>query len=522
MPDLTGLSDPIRAVYASCVDECMAAIARHFNVKASGNTGTFDWQTQKLAELGSLRREAAEIIARQLYGVDAMVAEAVEAAMLRSLREVEPELQAAARAGLLQDAEPGMSPAMRLALDAYSRQAREQLNLVNTVMLDSCLMNYRRIAANTAAYEQQLARAQEILNAETGKVVSGVSSRQEAVRRAVRQFADTGLTGFTDRAGHVWSPEAYAAMDVRTTVMNAAREAVLIRNEEYGNDLVSVPVNATARPKCYPWQGKVISTADRPRIAHDLHGQPIQVHARSATSYGDPDGLWGINCHHMPSPFFDGLSVLRGDVPPKADNDERYRLQQTQRRYEREVRARKREAVMLEAAGDEEGFREAALKVKTAQRRLREHCEAGNLTMRHDRTQALGYSRSISRKATAAADLQRKVGQIRELIRSPATSKQLNLGNQNKHIPGANGYIEGRSYLYGTLADAQALVDRWHGTGEIRFTSRGEWVQKEFVTAAENIGVCIDPATGQGMPTNRFAIHYGKKGTHIVPARREK
>lgn len=224
----------------------------------------------------------------------------------------------------------------------------------------------------------------------------------------------------------------------------------------------------------------------------------------------------------QPRRFFHAcLSVLRGDVPPRADNDERYRLLQTQRRLERDLRNRKREAVMLDAAGDEAGFREAAMAVRAAQTRLKEHCTAHGLTLCSDRTQVLGYNRSVSGKAKVAADLQRKVGQIRELIRSPATPRQLNTGNQNKHIPGANGYIEGRSYLYGTLADAQALVDRWHGTGEIRFTSRGEWVQKEFVTVAENIGVCIDHATGQGVPTNRFAIHYGKKGTHIVPARRE-
>lgn len=58
---------------------------------------------------------------------------------------------------------------------------------------------------------------------------------------------------------------------------------------------------------------------------------------------------------------------------------------------------------MLDAAGDEEGFREAAMKVKEAQRRLREHCEQNSLAMRSDRTQVLGYNRHISGKATAAA-----------------------------------------------------------------------------------------------------------------------
>lgn len=396
-------SDPIRAVYAACVDECMAALCKHFNTKASGYSGTFAYQTAMLAKLGAVRRETADIIARHTSGMDGMVSEAVRTAMLQAVKEVEPSLVAAVKAGVVDGTDVPVSESIKTALTSYSHQAVEQLNLVNTVMLESCLNNYRALVSNTAAYEAQLDKAQEILNAQTGKVITGVSSHQQAVRQAVQQFARTGLTVFTDKAGHRWSPEAYAAMDVRTTVNNAARQAVLDRNQEYGNDLVSVPINATARPKCYPWQGKVISTANESRTVTDLHDRPVHVYAISETTYGEPDGLWGINCHHQPTPFFAGLSVLRGEVSDKEDNDELYALTQQQRRLERDVRNLKREAVMLDAAGDQEGFAAAARKVKAAQARLRDHCEQNSLPMRSDRTQVLGYNRSVSGKAKEAA-----------------------------------------------------------------------------------------------------------------------
>lgn len=394
-------SDPIRAVYAACVDECMAALCRHFNTKAGDYSGTFAYQTAMLAELGAVRREVADIIARHTSGVEGIVSEAVRTAMLAAVKEVEPSLLAAVKAGVVDGTDVPISNSIEMALINYSRQAVDQLNLVNTVMLESCLNNYRALVSNTAAYKAQLDEAQRILNAETGKVVTGVSSHQQAVRQAVQQFARTGLTVFTDKAGHRWSPEAYAAMDVRTTVNNAARQAVLDRNEDYGNDLVSVPINATARPKCFPWQGKVISTANDARTVTDLHSQPVRVYAISETTFGEPDGLWGINCHHQPSPFFAGLSVLRDEVPDKEDNDALYALTQQQRRLERDVRNCKREAVMLDAAGDAEGFAAAARKVKAAQRRLREHCEQNSLPMRSDRTQVLGYNKSVSGKVTA-------------------------------------------------------------------------------------------------------------------------
>lgn len=80
-------------------------------------------------------------------------------------------------------------------------------------------------------------------------------------------------------------------------------------------------------------------------------------------------------------------------------------------------------------------------------------------------------------------------------------------------------YIEGRSYIFGTLEDAQELVDRYHGTGEVKLTASIEWTHKEFVVADEPIGVWIDNTTGKEYETRRFSIHYGKKGTHIVPAK---
>ena len=87
---------------------------------------------------------------------------------------------------------------------------------------------------------------------------------------------------------------------------------------------------------------------------------------------------------------------------------------------------------------------------------------------------------------------------------------------------GSKGYQEGRSYLYGDLSTAQDIVNTYHGTGEIILTRSGEWSNKEVITAAEDLGVEVNPTTGSETATNRATIHYGKNGTHIVPARREK
>ena len=35
--------------------------------------------------------------------------------------------------------------------------------------------------------------------------------------------------------------------------------------------------------------------------------------------------------------------------------------------------------------------------------------------------------------------------------------------------------------------------------------------------ADRDIGVAIDPETGEETPTSYFSIRYGKRGTHVVP-----
>ena len=108
--------------------------------------------------------------------------------------------------------------------------------------------------------------------------------------------------------------------------------------------------------------------------------------------------------------------------------------------------------------------------------------------------------------------------EISDFIKSDAVNKTINPEKQSRHILGSNGYIPGRSYLFDSV-DAQELVDKYHGTGRAEISRMGMWKNVENVTADRNIGVRIDPKTGEETPTNRFTIHYSKTGTHVVPAK---
>lgn len=385
--EMEKFAQPLIDVYAHVTDVLLVNIARHFNVKATGNTSSFAWQVKMLAELGQLTEENRNIIAELTGANSGLLREALTQAMLAALKEVEPELKEAAARGLL--AEPGttpeLSPNAQAVLQSYYDQAEEKLNLVNTVMLQSSLDQYRAVIANTITYEAQLSAAQKILNESTGEVLMGAATQQQAMRRAVKRMADEGLTGYVDRGGHHWTPEAYVAMDIRTTVTNTAHQATWARCDEYGSDLIMVSTKAAARPLCYPWQGKVLSRANRARDVTDLDGNTIHVYAMNETSYGQPAGLFGINCGHFSSPFFPGLSTVRGEPEPEEENARQYAESQRQRALEREIRRAKLDVAIAKATGDEELEREARQKLRGKQATMRAFIEDTGRTRRYNR-----------------------------------------------------------------------------------------------------------------------------------------
>ena len=300
-------------------------------------------------------------------------------------------------AGILSMPPVGLSDAMKGILRYYSDQAVQQYNLVNTVMLTSSENAMRKVISTVIRSQQYLRDiAQGALNTATGEVITGISGRQAAVRSAIRQMAQEGIVGFVDKAGHLWSPEAYVNMDVRTTAANVAREAVFQQNREYGLDLVIVPVNATARPLCAPFQGKIISMSNGSGTTRDRYGNSVAYIPVGQTTYGHPAGLWGINCHHAPDPFVPGVSKQHEE--PAADVEDRYDAAKRQRYYERKVRNAKRVAACYDAAGDTEAFQRAAKVVRERTAQLKTVCIQNHLPYYGNRTQVYGYGRSQASK----------------------------------------------------------------------------------------------------------------------------
>ena len=365
-------------VYGAVVDRILVNLARHFPYIAEGATpgGAWDYQIRKLAEMGQVTRETEAIILESMKGADKALADLLEETIRSSLKDVEPKLRDAAEKGLLMGEgliPPETAPNMTQTFKAFYTQSADKLNLVNTVMLESTQQAYQATIADIAF---RMENAQGILNTATGEVVSGVSTLNQAVRDAVDRMIENGITGYVDHGGHHWSPEAYVAMDIRTTMANTGRSAVTEQMQEYGCDLFVVSWHDGARPLCYPWQGKVISESGWRGTVKDLDGNDVQVYALEDTTYGEPAGLFGINCGHYKIPFIPGYSIARQQQENEEQNARDYEESQKQRSLEREYRYAKRDLNVLKAQGASEAEIQAArAKVTNARTNLNDFCE---------------------------------------------------------------------------------------------------------------------------------------------------
>lgn len=151
------------------------------------------------------------------------------------------------------------------------------------------------------------------------------------------------------------------------------------------------------------FQGQICSwnRGDRGQV-QDLNGNVYDYISIYDTSYGEPAGIFGINCGHFPETFVPGLSVPRYNTLDQKEleaNAEAFERSQEQRQLERAVREAKTEALAYEAAGDKEGFIKQAKKVNARRDKYREFCAKHGLDERGERLTVYGFGRSQASKA---------------------------------------------------------------------------------------------------------------------------
>nr|DAS93670.1 MAG TPA: minor capsid protein [Caudoviricetes sp.] len=406
------LAAPIADAYMSVEERLLVWIARQLSLNDDHQLNEVSkWQLKQLAKHGLLRQDAHKIIAAGTKGIPGDVAETVRQAIDDTLAE-----------DGIRDLwhNEGFSESAKNAVKHYRAQAKDVYNQVNTVMKYKAESTFVR-AVNSVAEKWQVLRNTElagtsqgsilrktaeqrreqaeiadkqgvldILNSNTASVVSGAESRTKAVRTTIHEMAQKGIPAFVDKSGREWSPEAYVNMDIRATVKNTALEAQFSTMDSLGQDVFEVSSHPGSRPKCRPWQGKLISRSGRTTEITDINGRKHKVIPLSQTSFGEPDGLFGINCGHRPRGVSDGLFRKSSVEYDDTEDKELYNKVCKQRELERKVRKSKTEADMLEAAGDTEGAKEVRRKMAEQNKALKSYCDSNGLKYRSDRVRTYG------------------------------------------------------------------------------------------------------------------------------------
>lgn len=379
------------------------------------------------------------------------------------------------------------------------------------------------------------------------QVSTGAADYNTAIRQATRLLAEKGVQTIDYESGIHTGLEAA----VRRSVMGGLglmQEQITQRNhDDMGADGWEISAHAASAPDHEPIQGKQYSDAAY-RALNDSLVRRIGT----------------LNCGHAVFPIILGVSrpqyteeelkKFREDnasgITYQGRHYTLYEATQLQRRVERAIRTQKRRVLLAEGNPADKG------RLLTAQTRLtlldqeyKHFSRAAGLRTQQERAEAAGFGpgqatravqeyKNVAQSANSMYDMgseDRNVQAymrdlpIRNRIQSDDTVKTIASGQQRKHIVGTQEYSQyvkkleklgqyGPSRLSITLEDAQALVDKYHGTGVLLRRDDGTWQQKELITVhPEAIGTAVNNLTGAEAETTTFKIHYRKNGTHIVP-----
>lgn len=185
-------------------------------------------------------------------------------------------------------------------------------------------------------------------------------TRRKMTQRLMNKFADDNITGIQYSDGRTMKLDTYSEMVARSQTGNAARQAALNRQQEYGLDLIQISQHFPTSPLCEPWQARVYS----------LSGTSSKYPSFDITQPGSQ--LYHANCKHFQSPYIEGTSILPEKELNTKENRIRYEAEQRQREIERRIRKYKRREA---SAITDQARKDAKGKIKQWQKAQRDHVD---------------------------------------------------------------------------------------------------------------------------------------------------
>lgn len=333
-----GCADDVIRLYERLEDDIISDIVRRI-MKTGKVTATARHQIEQLQESGLLYDDILNIIAGQTDATSQHVKALFEDAGVETV-SIDNEVY---RENGLTPVDIRQSPAMRQTLEAGYRKTLG--NMKNLTLTTANTSQTAYINACNQAYMQ---------------VTSGAFSYQEAIKQAVQMTAKNGAMVLYP-SGHTERIDVAVRRAVLTGVGQTCREIGIMNAKESGCDLMEISAHSGARPDHAKWQGQLVSLSGK-NAGRTIKGKKVLTLRQ--IGYGQGDGFGGWNCRHDWYPFFEDYSTPNYSKKELQRLDEKnilyngkmynqYEISQIQRRYEREIRAAKREQSAFKVAVQE-------------------------------------------------------------------------------------------------------------------------------------------------------------------------
>jgi hypothetical protein len=377
------------------------------------------------------------------------------------------------------------------------------------------------------------------------KVVTGVTDYMTAIRQACNKLAASGVRTIDYESGRSDRIEVAARRTLLTSVAHVTHRISEQNGEELGADGWEMSAHSGSRPSHAVYQGRQYTQKQYERIIKPLISEP--------------------NCRHDVFPIILGVSepvyteeeLQNIDQPPftyEGRTYTAYEASQQMRKMERAMRKQKDRCIVADAAGDEESFTTASIKLRRQKDIYEDFCKAADSYTQYERTYVAGYDRRLAGKTGAVTRKQRafekvqirlteeknraiieqekRKEQFRSDLKSGKINTSLDVKNQKKHIispewknnvrqqikklhDGDTKAASPKSRLFKDVTP-EKLFKEYSGKGTLRLQKNSTTVD-EFVTADYPVGITFDRKLQKYVRTRRFQIRYQDGGYHLFP-----
>lgn len=226
------------------------------------------------------------------------------------------------------------------------------------------------------------------------KVATGATDYMTAIRQACNKLAASGVRTIDYESGRSDRIEVAARRALLTSVAHVTHRISEQNGEELGADGWEMSAHSGSRPSHAVYQGRQYTQEQYERIIKPLINEP--------------------NCRHDVFPIILGVSepvyteeeLQNIDQPPftyEGRTYTAYEASQQMRKMERAMRKQKDRCIVADAAGDEEAFATASIRLNRQKYIYEDFCKAADSYTEYERTYVTGFNRSIAARSGVAA-----------------------------------------------------------------------------------------------------------------------